>query len=133
MKRHPKHPLARIWAFLVLVGLGLLSPYHAVWAEDAPWNQFRGPRGDGSSTATNLPATFAEGSPEIVWKTPIPGRGWSSPVVWGNRVYLTSAPEIQNLTPEKPKLERPLEFTALCIELKSGAILYEAIVFEIDL
>ena len=71
----------------------------AVWfvetgrAEEANWNQFRGPRGDGSTTAKGLPTKFGEGSPEIVWKTPVAGRAWSSPVVWGDQVWLTTAKE----------------------------------------
>ncbi len=46
------------------------------------WNQFRGPRADGTTSAVGLPTKFAEGSPEIAWKTAIAGRAWSSPVVW---------------------------------------------------
>ena len=101
-------------------------------AQDEPWNQFRGPRGDGTSKAVGLPVTFAEGSPEIVWKTPVPGRAWSSPVIWGNQIWLTNAPEIQNLTPEKPKLEKPLVLSAVCIDFDSGKVIHDVKLFEVE-
>ena len=45
------------------------------------WPQFRGPTQQGHSYATGLAVTWAEGGKSIVYKTPIPGEGWSSPVV----------------------------------------------------
>jgi outer membrane protein assembly factor BamB len=56
----------------------------------APWPQFRGPDGQGHADAANLPVHWDE-SRNIRWKTPVPGRGWSSPVVGGGRVWLTTA------------------------------------------
>jgi outer membrane protein assembly factor BamB len=57
-------------------------------AED--WPQFRGPGGEGHSAERNLPVEWSEGS-NIAWRVPVPGRGWSSPVVAGGRVWLTTA------------------------------------------
>jgi hypothetical protein len=57
-------------------------------AED--WPQFRGPGGQGHSTEKNLPFEWGEGR-NVAWRTPVPGRGWSSPVVAGGRVWLTTA------------------------------------------
>src|SRR3954462_880346 len=54
------------------------------------WPQFRGPDGDGHSDARRLPLQWSE-SRNVVWKTPIHDRGWSSPVVYGKQVWLTSA------------------------------------------
>ena len=54
------------------------------------WNQFRGPNGDGKSSATNLPVEFSE-TKNVRWKTPIHDQGWSSPVVWGNQIWLTTS------------------------------------------
>jgi hypothetical protein len=53
------------------------------------WPQFRGPSGQGHSADAGLPLAWSE-SRNIVWKTPVPGRGWSSPVVAGGRVWLTT-------------------------------------------
>jgi outer membrane protein assembly factor BamB len=59
-----------------------------ITAED--WPQFRGPGGEGHSSEKNLPYQWSE-SQNILWKSRIPGRGWSSPVVSGGRVWLTTA------------------------------------------
>jgi outer membrane protein assembly factor BamB len=61
-------------------------------AED--WPQFRGPDGEGHSTEKGLPFQWSE-SQNILWKAPIAGRGWSSPVVAGGRVWLTTSIERQ--------------------------------------
>ena len=60
----------------------------AVHAED--WPQFRGPTGQGHSTERGLPVDWSE-TQNVAWKTPIPGVGWSSPVVAGGRVWLTTS------------------------------------------
>ncbi len=59
-----------------------------VRAED--WPQFRGPTGQGHSSERGLPLDWSE-SRNVKWKTPVPGRGWSSPVVAGGRVWLTTS------------------------------------------
>ncbi len=110
----------------------------AVWfvetgrAEEANWNQFRGQRGDGSTTAKGLPTKFGEGSPEIVWKTPVAGRAWSSPVVWGDQIWLTNAPEVQNTPKEKPKLDAPIALSAVCLDLNTGRVIHDLKLFEFD-
>lgn len=65
----------------------------AVRAED--WPEFRGPTGQGHSTERGLPLEWSE-SRNVIWKTPVPGLGWSSPVVAGGRVWLTSAVRERN-------------------------------------
>ncbi len=122
----------RLIAFVVAVCLPAACSLNLAPAEEQSWNQFRGPNGDGTTTAKGLPVTFGEGSPEIVWKTPIPGRAWSSPVVWGKQIWVTNAPEIQNTTKEKPKLDKPIELSAVCIDLDSGKIVHDLKLFEVD-
>ena len=56
------------------------------------WAQWRGNDGQGISTDTNLPTEW-DGTKNVQWKTPITGRGHSSPIVWGNRIFLTSDSE----------------------------------------
>ncbi len=70
---------------LALLSVALTASLHA---ED--WPQFRGPTGQGHSTERGLPLEWSE-TESIVWKTAVPGRGWSSPVVAGGRVWLTTA------------------------------------------
>ena len=73
----------------VLLLLLALSPLPA-HAED--WPQFRGPTGQGHSAERGLPLDWGE-LRNVIWKTPVPGRGWSSPVVAEGRVWLTTAIE----------------------------------------
>ena len=84
----------------------------------ANWNQFRGPGGDGRSLATDLPVEFSE-TKNVRWKTAIHGKGYSSPVVWGNQVWLTTARE------DGRKL------FALCVDLQSGKIVHDIKVFDV--
>src|SRR6476620_1542446 len=56
------------------------------------WPQFRGPGGQGVSDATGLPVKWSEGE-NVAWKTAVHGRAWSSPVVWGEQVWVTTATE----------------------------------------
>jgi outer membrane protein assembly factor BamB len=77
-------------AFLVA---GMLSA--AVAVVSAQWPEFRGPTGQGHSSAVGLPLSWNE-SENVVWKSPVPGRGWSSPAVVGNQVWLTTAVETRD-------------------------------------
>jgi len=56
---------------------------------DGDWPRFRGPSGMGASSASGLPVTWSDDE-NIVWKTPLPGPGASSPIVFGDRIYLTA-------------------------------------------
>jgi outer membrane protein assembly factor BamB len=63
-----------------------------VSARSQDWPEFRGPDGQGHSPSRGVPLEWGE-SRNITWKTPVPGQGWSSPIVSGNRVWLTAAVE----------------------------------------
>ena len=59
------------------------------------WPGFRGPNGDGTSIETNLPIRW-DSKTNVVWKSPVPGIGHSSPIIWDDKLFLTSAlPETQ--------------------------------------
>ena len=61
------------------------------FAADAPWPQFRGPQSSGvAADDPRLPDRWSA-TENVVWKAAIPGTGWSSPVVWGDHVFLTTA------------------------------------------
>jgi outer membrane protein assembly factor BamB len=83
------------------------------------WPQFRGPDGQGHAASSRLPLTWSE-TEHVRWKTPIHDRGWSSPVVWGNQVWLTTA------TVEGKKLY------AMCIDLATGRIVRDLKVFDVE-
>lgn len=103
-------------------------------ADEPYWNQFRGPHADGSTTVKGLPVKFGEDSPEIVWKTPVTGRAWSSPVVWGDQIWVTNAPEVVRLANEFEvvKLDQPLRLSAVCLDFNTGKVLHDITVFEVS-
>lgn len=69
-----------------------LSAHVGSAAGEANWPQWRGPDGSGISTERGLPEEWGE-TKNVRWKTPLPGKGHSSPVVWGKRVFVTTAIE----------------------------------------
>jgi outer membrane protein assembly factor BamB len=87
MKRH-----ASAVAVLLLATTFAVSPTAVVSEDDANWPQWRGPGGLGLSAAKAYPDEWSP-TKNIGWKTLVPGRGHSSPVVWGDRVFLTSSIE----------------------------------------
>lgn len=80
------------------------------------WSRFRGPTGQSVSVATDLPVEW-DIDKNIAWKTAIPGQGWSSPIVWGDRIFLTTA------------TDEGRECRVIAIDLKSGKILWNNMVF----
>src|SRR5262245_40456264 len=79
----------------VILGIPLLTlrAYPASPSgEEANWPQWRGPGGNGVSEEKNLPIEWSE-TRNIHWKTAIPGRGHSSPIIWGRRIFLTTSIE----------------------------------------
>jgi outer membrane protein assembly factor BamB len=75
-----------------ILALGLLFLWQpaVLAAQTAGWPEFRGPTGQGHSTERDVPLEWSE-SRNVLWKTPVQGRGWSSPVVERDRVWLTTA------------------------------------------
>src|ERR1700722_18709351 len=54
------------------------------------WAHWRGPSGQGYSSDATVPLTWSE-KENLIWKTPLPGGGNSTPIVWGDRIFLTTA------------------------------------------
>ncbi|HLN33622.1 MAG TPA: PQQ-binding-like beta-propeller repeat protein [Gemmataceae bacterium] len=82
------------------------------------WPQFRGPDGQGHSSATGLPLQWSE-TTNIRWKVPIPGRGWSSPVLGSGQIWLTTA------------LDDGHSLRALGLEQQTGKLIHNIEVFQI--
>jgi len=79
----------------------LVLPFLAALASSSDqWPQFRGPQSTGVADDPNVPDTWSA-TRNVVWKTEIPGSGWSSPVLWGDRIFVTSV--ISAVAPEAPK------------------------------
>ncbi|HWA98221.1 MAG TPA: PQQ-binding-like beta-propeller repeat protein [Pirellulales bacterium] len=64
--------------------------FTATAAQGENWPQWRGPNNDGISRETNLPTTWSR-SENVLWRTPLPGPAGATPVVWDDRIFLTSA------------------------------------------
>jgi len=73
--------------YVVILMVALLVP--AVGVARDHWPQFRGPGATGVVEDPALPDTWSA-TENVVWKTPVPGMGWSSPIVWGERIFVTS-------------------------------------------
>lgn len=86
---------------------------------DDNWWQFRGPTGDGHAQATDLPLKWNE-EEHVVWKTPIHDSGWSSPVIWGHQVWMTTA------TRDGHRL------FAVCVDRDSGKVIHDIHVFDVE-
>jgi outer membrane protein assembly factor BamB len=84
----------------------------------AQWPQFRGPEGTGHAASTALPLTWAEGK-NVTWKTAVHGRAWSSPVILGNQVWMTTA------TPDGREL------FAVALDRDSGKIVFDLKLFDV--
>ena len=83
----------KIEFFLSIIASLCLASSAAHCENSSPnWPQFRGPLGNGVAQADDVPVHFGEGA-SLRWKTPLPGRGWSSPVTKNGKVWMTSAVE----------------------------------------
>jgi outer membrane protein assembly factor BamB len=84
----------------------------------ADWPQFRGPDGQGIAPGPALPLTWSETS-RVRWKTAIHGRGWSSPVILGRQIWVSTA------TPDGKEL------SVLALDTESGKILHDLKLFDV--
>ncbi|MHB0961284.1 MAG: outer membrane protein assembly factor BamB family protein [Pirellulaceae bacterium] len=125
-----------LWAVTVLLLCGhLASPTRA--ADNGPqfrWPQFRGPAATGVSDSSSIPSRWSA-TDRIAWKSPLPGRGWSSPIVWDDRIFVTTAIKEQGeLEAVKKGLyfggDRPAptevhRWVVYCLDLQSGQTIWE--------
>jgi outer membrane protein assembly factor BamB len=103
-------------------------------AADVNWPQFRGPSASGVG-AGNPPVEWSgETGKNVVWKTEIPGLGHSSPIIWGDKIFLTSAVAEAGTSTLKTGLygdiqpvtnEGPQKFNVYCVDRKTGKIVWE--------
>ena len=106
---------------VISCGIALLLAAPSVAAE---FPQFRGPAGDGHATASSLPTEW-NATTNVAWKTPIPGRGWSSPSLHEDRIYLTTAVPV-----DADKLAGDLSLRAMCLRASDGGIVWDREVFR---
>jgi outer membrane protein assembly factor BamB len=130
-----------------LLVLSLAAPALAAppVAPDLNWPQFRGPEGQGVTRETGIALEWTD-TKNVLWKTELPGRGHSSPIVWGDRIFLTTAIEgevvpgakaVRHINdgeefihPDGIGADRKHTFKVLALEAKNGRILWERTSWE---
>lgn len=115
-----------VWA----IGGMLFGGLAAAWATD--WPGYRGPTADGRAPQSCQPPTTWSEQENVRWKVRIHGKGWSSPVVWGKQIWLTTADEVKADKAPPPKKGDPppnpvarVSFYAVCVDRETGRILYD--------
>ena len=92
-------------------------------ATAADFSQFRGPAGDGHAQASGLPITW-NATDHVTWQVPIAGKGWSSPIVVGSHLYLTTAVAKEGGGQDDQSLR------AICLDIKTGKMVWNQEVFD---
>ena len=109
-------PKMKLLTTFIVASLGsALLALEPVRAEN--WPGFRGPTGQGHSKEKGLPLHWNAES-NVLWKTAVPGDGWSSPIVWGSRVFVSTA------------TENGTKFRMLCLDARKGTVRWDKQLFE---
>jgi outer membrane protein assembly factor BamB len=116
-----------------LAVIALAAPHPSAAGD---WPQFRGPTGQGTSDATHVPTTWGRDK-NIAWRTPLPGKGWSSPILHGDNIYLTTAEELpgdNGPSGDEPNNanadQRDESLRVLCLDAATGAIRWNVEAFR---
>ncbi len=127
--------------WLISAGLALFGLLVSV-SEGSDWPSFRGPRASGVADGTNPPLVWdVEKGSRIAWKTPVPGMAHSSPIVRGDRIYLTTAISSRGDTafqfPLAGEEDRRTDlskhqFRVLALDLKAGDVVWDALALEAE-
>jgi len=122
-----------------LAAAAVLVLFSTTQAQSPNWPQFRGPDARGVSENSGLPDRWSA-TDNVVWKTDIPGRGWSSPIVWGDRVVLTAVINVDATELPKKGLylggnrstppEAVHQWKVFCLDLNTGHVVWERLVHE---
>ena len=114
----PLHLRVMLQQLFIVAGVIVLSMAASFAGQD--WPEFRGPAGQGHATVARLPLEWSA-TRNIAWKQSVPGRGWSSPVLAGERLFLTAAVEGSG--------EAKMSLRALCLDEATGKLLWNVEVF----
>jgi outer membrane protein assembly factor BamB len=122
--------------FILIASCLLMHGYGSALAQ-TNWPAFRGGAAAGTSAEKGLPDTWST-TQNVVWKAEVPGRGWSSPIVWGDRIFITSfisetrAP-VPNMGHYLQQIKPPTgtcRWTVYCFDFKTGKMLWEKVAQE---
>jgi outer membrane protein assembly factor BamB len=136
-------PTAKIGKRVVWPRFSLLALCGVLLAQQPPapnWPSFRGTEASGVADGQNLPDTWnAQTKENILWRTPIPGLGHSSPIVWGDRIYVTTAVSSNPNATFRPGLygdgdasddRSRHRWMVIALDKRTGRILWERVAFE---
>jgi outer membrane protein assembly factor BamB len=114
---------------VLITGFIILINANLIFAQN--WPQWRGPMGTGVAEKGNPPVEWSE-EKNIRWKTRLPGIGASTPVIWGNNIFVTGAKpaEIDSESRMKGKFSRPVKYVVTAIDRISGKIKWERLARE---
>ena len=99
-------------------------------AADANWPHWRGPNENGLVDAGNPPVEWSE-EKNIRWKTPIPGEGHATPIVWGDRIFLQTTVETDKVgEPGGRRPEKIWQYKVIALDRNTGEIVWEKLVHE---
>jgi outer membrane protein assembly factor BamB len=131
--KYPLSCLLVLKLFIALLAANLAARPASVQAQD--WPQFRGPNGNGVANEAKPPLEWSETN-NVAWKVSPPGRGRSSPVILGDRIYLTTALErgVQRVTIKGDDMQKAehVSLGAVCLDRRDGKLLWQVTLYEID-
>ena len=131
---------------ICLLAIVVCRPQSSRAAADTNWAQWRGPDGQGLSQEKNLPTEWSE-TKNVQWKTPLPGKGFSQPIIWEKKIFLTTAieggPAPADHKPPKhiaggkefnhpdwTGVDKLHTFKVLCLDRETGKILWERTAYD---
>ena len=138
-----KFQMKRLAVFFILTAsiyIASSANHSGAAPKSSNWSQWRGPEGTGISSETNVPLEWGENK-NIRWKSALPGRGHSSPIVWGDKVFLTTDIEGEEVPgakavkhviegevfvhPDSVGANRKHVFKVICLDRNTGKILWD--------
>ncbi len=115
--------------FAAVTGFVILINIHFVSAQD--WPQWRGPMGTGAASSGNPPVKWSE-KKNVKWKTRLPGTGYSTPVIWGDDIFITGAISTEDKATSDGVVNssKPVKFIVMSIDRTTGRLQWEKLARE---
>jgi outer membrane protein assembly factor BamB len=104
---------------LAVVAVLILNTATGTGLAGETWPELRGPTADGHAGSPGLPLSWSENE-NVVWKTAIHDRGWSSPVIWHDQIWVTTATEDGH------------RLFAVCLDRATGKVIHDVAVFDVQ-
>jgi len=112
-------------ATLILAALLITT---SIFCQNTNWPAWRGPNNDGVAPSGNPPTSWSETN-NVKWKVDLPGKGHSTPIVWGNTIFVTSAVDGEKQTTSNEP-GSVLQFVVLAYDKNSGRELWKKVLIE---